>query len=150
MAHNPAPRPALRKAPDSGVHPAAPVVAPESPPPVVEPPAPKRTTHAVTPAKAPRPAHLRPVVGLGGSTSDAIRLAPEKGGKKGGKKSTKSMSAKQRKKLDKKARKRHERRVSLQVEVPKEVRSKLRKNAKARGTSVDDVVTAVLEGWLES
>ncbi|MCB0916452.1 MAG: hypothetical protein H6525_03090 [Actinobacteria bacterium] len=148
MAHNPAPRPALRKAPDAGVHPAAPVVAPGSPPPVVEPPEPTPITRAVPPSRTPRPAHLRPVVGLGGSTSDAIRPAPEKGEKKASK-SAKGLSAKQRKKLEKKARKRHQRRVSLQVEVPKEVRTKLRKNAKARGTSVDDVVTAVLEGWLE-
>lgn len=150
MPHNPAPRPALRKAPDAGVHPAAPVVAPESPPAVVDPPVPTPITRIAPPSRPARPTHLRPVVGLGGSTSDAIRPAPEKKVKRPAKPVANKQTAKQRKKAEKKARKRHERRVSLQIEVPKEVRSKLRRNAKARGTSVDDVVTSVLEGWLDS
>ena len=57
---------------------------------------------------------------------------------------------KKKSKLSKKERKRRHRRVKLQVEVPPDVRSKLRKNAKARGTSVDDMVTAVLQGWLDA
>ena len=137
MSSNPAPRPALRKAPDATVHPAAPVVAEGSHPPVLEP-----HTEAPEPVLRPRPAHLRPVVGLGGSTSDALRKAPAK------KKAVEAKSAKKLKKMSKKERKRHTRRVNLQVEVPKDVRTRLRSNAKARGTSVDDVVTSVLEGWL--
>lgn len=127
MATNPNPRPALRKAPDASVHPAAPVVGPADPPPVVE------------PSAAPRPTHLRPVVGLGGVTSDGLRKAPEDKKAKG-----KGKAAKQ----SKKAAKVHQRRVDLKVKVPKEVRRALRTNAKARGTSVDDVVTNVLQGWL--
>ncbi|MDQ1245933.1 MAG: hypothetical protein QG597_300 [Actinomycetota bacterium] len=137
MSSNPAPRPALRKAPDATVHPAAPVLAAGSHPPVVDP-------HVDAPdAPLSRPAHLRPVVGLGGSTSDALRKAPPK------KKVAESKDAKKLRKMSKKERKRHSRRVKLQVEVPKGVRTRLRSNAKARGTSVDDVVTSVLEGWLD-
>ena len=141
MTSNPAPRPALRKAPDASVHPAAPVVTPGSNPPVVDP-------HAEAPEAGlrPRPTHLRPVVGLGGSTSDALRKTPPKKSVKGAKN---VKSDKKLKKMSKKERKRHLRRVSLQVEVPKDVRSRLRSNAKARGTSVDDVVTSVLQGWLD-
>lgn len=133
MATNPNPRPALRKAPDASVHPAAPVVGPADAPPVVAPDA--RSTSSA----APRPTHLRPVVGLGGVTSDGLRKAPEEKAKKG-----KGKGAKQ----SKKAVKVHQRRVELKVKVPKEVRRALRTNAKARGTSVDDVVTNVLQGWL--
>lgn len=138
MTSNPAPRPALRKAPDATVHPAAPVVTPGSNPPVVDP-------HVEAPEAVlrPRPTHLRPVVGLGGSTSDALRKAPPK------KAAKRVKGDKELKKMSKKERKRHLRRVSLQVEVPKDVRSRLRSNAKARGTSVDDVVTSVLQGWLD-
>jgi IS5 family transposase len=133
---NPSPRPALRKAPDASVHPAAPVVTPYSPPAVVPS---KEVPKAAAEPK--RRVHLRPVVGLGGKTSDVLRTARVQGDEK-------KARAKQAKKLSKKARQRRERRVELQVKVPKELRKKLRQNAKARGTSVDDVVTAVLEGWL--
>ncbi|MFM2437712.1 MAG: hypothetical protein RLZ55_523 [Actinomycetota bacterium] len=136
MATNPAPRPALRKAPDASVHPAAPVVGPDSPPGIVQP-------KPMPGGKA--PTHLRPVVGIGGSTSDVLRRVPA---------DPKDAAAKKAKKQSKKAakaeRKRRQQRVELQVKVPKDVRNQLRKNAKARGTSVDDVVTSVLEGWLHA
>ncbi len=130
MSQNPGPRPALRKAPDATVHPAAPVAAEETKAPVV------------VPTERARQAHLRPVVGLGGLTSDVLRSAPKdsKSGKR---------AAKEAKKRAKKERELHQRRVDLHVKVPKSVRTKLRKNAKARGTSVDDVVASVLEGWLD-
>lgn len=136
MASNPNPRPALRKAPDASVHPAAPVVGPSDPPPVVE-PADRKGSSA-----SPRPTHLRPVVGLGGVTSDGLRKAPEE------KKAKKGKGKAKADKQSKKAAKVHQRRVDLKVKVPKEVRRALRTNAKARGTSVDDVVTNVLQGWL--
>lgn len=136
MVTNPAPRPALRKAPDARVHPAAPVVGPDSPPGVVQP-------KPMAGAKA--PTHLRPVVGIGGSTSDVLRRVPDEAGKADSKK-----AKKQAKKAAKAERKRRHARVELQVKVPKDVRNQLRKNAKARGTSVDDVVTSVLEGWLHA
>lgn len=136
MVTNPAPRPALRKAPDARVHPAAPVVGPDPPPGVVQaPPKPM--------AGAKAPTHLRPVVGIGGSTSDVLRRVPDDASKAAAKK-----AKKQSKKAAKAERKRRQARVELQVKVPKDVRNQLRKNAKARGTSVDDVVTSVLEGWL--
>lgn len=131
MASNPHPRPALRKAPDASVHPAAPVVGPQDPPAVVDPG--KKGA-----AEAARPSHLRPVVGLGGVTSDGLRKAPEEAKK----------SKKSKEKHAKKAAKVHQRRVDLKVKVPKDVRRALRTKAKARGTSVDDVVTNVLQGWL--
>jgi len=139
MARNPTPRPALRKAPDATVHPAAPVAADDSRPAVVPPPKSKKADRS-------GPSHLRPVVGLGGSTSDVLRKAP--GDDTSGKKTS---SKKQKKKERKQAEQRaaaHQRRVDLKIRVPKEVRQALRKNAKARGTSVDDVVTNVLQGWL--
>lgn len=135
MTNNPGPRPALRKAPDATVHPAAPVAAEAAPGvPVV-----------AAQVERPRPAHLRPVVGLGGSTSDVLRPAPKKKGQKAAAKSTKAQ-----RKLEKKERERNARRVDLHVQVPKNVRRDLRQNAKARGTSVDDIVTSVLEGWLDN
>lgn len=141
MATNPTPRPALRKAPDASIHPAAPV-ADESLAPVVDPKSAKKAAKDSTT----RPTHLRPVVGLGGSTSDVLRRAPEGESKKSqGKGKGKSKAEKKR---AKQAAKVHQRRVDLKVKVPKEVRRALRSNAKARGTSVDDVVTNVLQGWL--
>lgn len=41
-------------------------------------------------------------------------------------------------------------RVDVRTQVPADVRRQLRSAAKARGTSVDDVVASVLEGWLPS
>lgn len=139
MGTNPTPRPALRKAPDATIHPAAPV-ADDSLDPVVNPKSAKKAGKQLEA----RPTHLRPVVGLGGSTSDVLRRAPEGDDKKGQGKN----KSKGDKKRAKKAAKVHQRRVDLKVKVPKDVRRALRSNAKARGTSVDDVVTNVLQGWL--
>lgn len=140
MARNPTPRPALRKAPDATVHPAAPVAAADSRPAVVPPPKSKK-------AERSGPAQLRPVVGLGGSTSDVLRRAPDEDKTAGKAPSKKKQSKKERKRAEQRAAA-HQRRVDLKIRVPKEVRRALRKNAKARGTSVDDVVTNVLQGWL--
>ncbi len=99
---NPPPRPALRKAPDSDVHPvsAAPVVA----------------------VVAPRPAELRPVVGIGGRTSDTlVKRTPKKV-----------------KKSD------------LTVKVPKTVLKDAKNAAKARGDSLDDVVASALKTYVLS
>ena len=156
MTANPSPRRALRKAPDATVHPAAPVVSDGA---SVGPAVVKSATIPIRPV-----AELRPVLGIGGSTSDVLRKAPKR--KAGGKKAPKAGAPKagapkagvkkgQGKKAEaetkakKGQRKRHERRVDLRVKVPKEVRQELRRNAKARGTSVDDVVTVVLEGWID-
>ncbi len=148
MTANPSPRRALRKAPDATVHPAAPVASEGA------------GVTSVVAQSAPLPrrpvAELRPVLGIGGSTSDVLRKAPKRkaGGKKAGApkagvKKGQTKKADSETKAKKSQRKRHERRVDLRVKVPKEVRQELRRNAKARGTSVDDVVTVVLEGWID-
>lgn len=145
MSQNPRPRRALRKAPDSTVHPAAPVAGNVA----------TAAAHQVPASRGPV-TELRPVLGINGSTSDVLRRAPAEvpsashdGKVKGGSKKHGQQSRKERRK-DRARKERHERRVKLQVKVPKEVRAQLRTNAKARGTSVDDVVTIVLEGWLRS
>jgi hypothetical protein len=97
---NPPPRPALRKAPDSDIHPMAPVPA--------------------VPLPAPRP-ELRPVVGIGGRTSDTlVSRTPKK--------------AKQ---------------VTLDVKVPKPLAKSAKQVAKVRGDRLDDVVVAALKGYVE-
>lgn len=95
---NPPPRPALRKAPDADVHPVA--VVPAAVPP-------------------PRPPQLRPVVGIGGRTSDTL-VKPSKKVK----------------------------RTSLEVKVPKTLVKSAKQVAKARGDSLDDVVTTALQGYV--
>jgi len=97
---NPPPRPALRKAPDSDVHPVAPVPA------------------SVVPA--PRP-ELRPVVGIGGRTSDTLVVRTPKKTK----------------------------RTTLEVKVPKALAKSAKRRAKSRGDSLDDVVATALQGYLD-
>lgn len=95
---NPPPRPALRKAPDADVHPVA---------------------AAPTTVPAPR-SELRPVMGIGGRTSDT--LMP-------------------RTKMTK--------RTSLEVKVPKYLVKSAKERAKFRGDSLDDVVTAALLKYID-
>lgn len=97
---NPPPRPALRKAPDSDLHPVAAV------PPAAVP--------------APRPAELRPVVGIGGRTSDTL---VRRGAKK-------------------------EKKATLEVKVPKSVLKDAKQSAKAKGETLDDVVATALRGYV--
>lgn len=97
---NPPPRPALRKAPDTHVHPVAAL------PPV--------------PLPAPRP-ELRPVVGIGGRTSDTLVTRKPKGSK----------------------------RTTLEVKVPKSVAKSARRTAKVRGERIDDIVSAALRAYVE-
>lgn len=101
---NPPPRPALRKAPDANVHPVAAVP----------------TAVVAAPLPAPRPPELRPVVGIGGRTSDTlVRKTPKKI-----KKST------------------------LEVKVPKTLLKSAAQVAKTRGEKLDDVVTSALQGYV--
>jgi hypothetical protein len=97
---NPPPRPALRKAPDSDVHPVAPVPA--------------------VPLPAPR-TELRPVVGIGGRTSDTL---VSRGPKKA-------------------------KRVTLEVKLPKPLAKSAKRVARVRGDLLDDVVAAALQGYVE-
>jgi hypothetical protein len=98
---NPPPRPALRKAPDADVHPVAPVPTVPSVPP-------------------PRP-ELRPVVGIGGRTSDTLVA-----------------------RMPKKAK-----RATLEVKVPKALLKSAKRQAKTRGDSLDDVVSTALQSYLD-
>lgn len=91
---NPPPRPALRKAPDADLHPVA-----------------------VTPAP---PVSLRPVVGIGGRTSDTLLGAGKKA-----------------------------KRTDLSVKVPKALVKAARKTATARDESLDDVVEQALRHYVE-
>lgn len=97
---NPPPRPALRKAPDSDLHPVA-------------------SAPAAVPA--PRPAELRPVVGIGGRTSDTlVTRVPKK-----------------------------VKRASLEVKVPKASLKAAKSRAKKRGERLDDIVAAALQDYVE-
>ena len=95
---NPPPRPALRKAPDADVHPVA----------------------AVPAVPTPRPAGLRPVVGIGGRTSDTLVAKPAKKVK----------------------------RATLEVKVPKSLLKDAKQAAKARKEGLEDVVEAALREYV--
>jgi hypothetical protein len=99
---NPPPRPALRKAPDSDVHPVAPL--PSVPP-------------------SPMPHQrggLRPVVGIGGRTSDTlVTKVPRK-----------------------------VKRVTVEVKVPKGIAKDAKRLAKLRSVRLDDIVTAALQDYV--
>lgn len=97
---NPPPRPALRKAPDADVHPVAAVP---------------------TPLPSPRPPELRPVIGIGGRTSDTLVIRTPKKVK----------------------------RTTFEVKVPKPVLKSARQLAKTRGEHLDDVVTSALQTYLD-
>lgn len=99
---NPPPRPALRKAPDADVHPVAAVPAML--------PAPRRVT---TPG-------LRPVIGMGGRTSDTLTPRTKK-----------------------------TKRTTLDVKVPKYLVKSAKQRAKSRGDRLDDVVTAALLNYVD-
>ncbi len=116
---NPIPRPALRKAPDADIHPA-----------IADP------DHVTVDLRS------QPAVSIPAPpTVDTGRI-----GTKG--KVTKQADSKKAKSKSNAAR-RKGKRIELHVRVPRTVRSQLRDTAKARGTSVDDVVSTVLEGWLD-
>ncbi len=118
---NPIPRPALRKAPDADIHPA-----------IADP------AHVTVDLRS-QPAVSMPAVSMPAPpTVDTGRT-----GAKG--KVTKQADSKQSKSN---AARRKGKRIELHVRVPRTVRSQLRDTAKARGTSVDDVVSTVLQGWL--
>lgn len=97
---NPPPRPALRKAPDADVHPVA--------------------ARPDTPEQVSAPAQLRPVVGLGGRTSDTLLKSSKKA-----------------------------KRTALEVKVPKAVLKSAKSRAKKRGDALDDVVSAALQAYAE-
>lgn len=177
MTGNPRPRPALRKAPDATVHPAAPVgTVPTTP--AAAGAAPSPGVNQLASADSTRPVHLRPVVGLGGSTSDSLRtdrgkdprgfksnISQSKGHKaktakgkskakaaaksKTAPKAKTSLGAQVDKQLSKKKKTRKSDSVPLDVRIPKKLRKSLKRQAAKRDTSVDALVVAVLSVWVE-
>ncbi len=119
--NNPAPRPALRKAPDADIHPAIPQT--------------DQATIDLRAATQATPA-IKHEVSVTSTVPEPKKAEPKKD-------STKKAL------VHPKAHKRKAKRIALRVKVPRSVRSQLRATAKARGTSVDDVVSTVLEGWLD-
>ncbi len=123
---NPIPRPALRKAPDADIHPA-----------IADP------AHVTVDLRS-QPAVSMPAVSMPAVSMPAPPTVDT--GRTGAKgKVTKQADSKQSKSN---AARRKGKRIELHVRVPRTVRSQLRATAKARGTSVDDVVSTVLQGWL--
>jgi len=139
----PTPRPALKKAADAHIHPAAPGHSPrglrqaqdadEAVTPEPAAPSPEQAAAAAVAAGAagaPAAGHrlTRP---LGGTTSDSLR--PRKGG--GRRRETGT---------------RPEKSVELTVKVPKSLRKEFREAVKSTKKDPDDVVTALLRAWLDS
>ncbi len=171
---NPAPRPALRKAPDADIHPAQGQARStvnlkraedigRSPTNTTQIDLRKRATVDLTAAPE---VTSNPTANPGGSDTEGFQTVAKKS-KKSGKGSGKSKgSGKKSKKSDKKKKKsgkgkkkkgkgeqpdaRASRRVELKSEVPGSVRRALRSGAKARGTSVEDRVDSVVSKWRSS
>jgi hypothetical protein len=124
VSRTPEPRPALRRAHDGSVHPAAPRATPEK----HLHPAPSAPAAAV-PEPEPVP---QPVEGSGPFKPGDLRARkaakPPKSGK--GKKAEET--------------------VPLEVRIPKKLRKALRKRANADNVVIDDVVTDSLSAWLDS
>lgn len=121
MATTPEPRPALTKAPDGGLHPAAPKAAPS------------KHLHAAphapaVPAPEPTGPSPAPVKFKHGDLRARKAASAGKGAKAG--------------KADEL--------VDLGVKVPKKLRKAVRRKAEAEGWPPDDAVTHVLRSWVES
>lgn len=144
----PAPRPALRKAADAHIHPAAPSHAPGLLRHATEPqPGPDATGQVSVPAPTVSPEGGRPGASgtpagqgsagaphrlsgaLRGVTSDSLRAAGA--GRRRGR-----------------ADRRREKRVELTVKVPKSLRKEFLAAVKSGKKDPDDVVTALLQAWL--
>jgi hypothetical protein len=120
MSRTPEPRPALRKAPDGGLHPAAPRPMPTDP-----------AAEASEGSSPFRPGDLR---------------ARKTGAAKG---SSKAASSDQSKSKGKgKAAK--EPTAELTVTVPKHLRKQAKARAKADRLKLDDVVATLLRGWVDN
>lgn len=126
---NPAPRPALRRAPDAAVHPALGAGTVNT----IDLRSPQRDRTADV-ATSPSP-------GLSPKESKDAKAA------KRGKKARPATSATKTKPGKKAKRGKKAHRIDMHLRIPADVRHQLRSTAKARGTSVDEVVTSVLEGW---
>lgn len=132
----PAPRPALKKAADAHIHPAAPGHSLHSLRPAtddVQPDAtPEQDTEATPDPKAPgsdEPGQHRLSGPLRGTTSDSLRSAAKKARRRPQGKSA-------------------EKQVDLGVKVPKSLRKDFRAAAKADKKDPDVIVTALIRTWL--
>lgn len=121
----PSPRPALRRAPDADVHPAAPGGIPA--------PADRPAATTLTPLPTPRLHRLS--APPRGTTSDSLRAKPQRtpaprgrGGKKAPKEKT----------------------VDLGIKVPKSLRKELRAAAKSAGRTPDEVVVSLIRAWVDN
>ena len=147
---NPSPRPALRKAKDAEVHPAAPqpsrTAQPARPAPArVVPPPPPPPKRRRTPATMPDDVVTAPVRRFQGATSDTLRevdalehIVPTSPVHPKGKRGEKA--DKPRNLMKGKA-------VELDVTVPKELQKAARKRAKREGLDLDTVVIDLLHTW---
>jgi hypothetical protein len=134
----PAPRPALKKAADAHIHPAAPghslhTLRPATDTPVL--PAPRQDPEPTAPGASPAPASAagdatphRLSGPLRGTTSDSLRAAGKKARTRPGKAADKP--------------------VDLGVKVPKSLRKDFLAAVKADKKDPDAVVTALLRTWL--
>lgn len=127
MTRPPEPRPALQRAADGALHPAAPKAVPPKhlhpAPHAPAAPAPRTSDETpATPARPGPPAHFRP---------GDLRARKAAGGKGG----------KPPKPVD---------RVDLGVKVPKKLRKAVRRKADAEGWSADEAVSYVLQAWVDS
>lgn len=141
----PTPRPALKKAADAHIHPAAPGHSPRGLRQAAD--VDEAATPAATPAATSPEASAAAVVAagaagtsavghrlsgpLGGTTSDSLR--PRKGGGRRRPAGTKP-----------------EKTVELTVKVPKSLRKDFREAVKSTKADPNDVVTALLRAWLDS
>lgn len=132
----PPPRPALKKAADAHVHPAA----PGQPHALRHAPAAVPSPRAADPGAVPADgASVAPITSAPsgsrlsgppkGTTSDSLRRSGKRGGHRPPKATTKT--------------------VKLTVAIPKSLRKELRAAVKADRTSADAVVTTLLRSWLD-
>lgn len=173
---NPAPRPALRKAPDADVHPAqgqgaatvnlrraSDVHIAESATTQID----LRNRQTVDVTASPVVTST-PTVNTDGPDTEGLEAVAKKSKKsnKGSSKAKGSSKKKSSKKNDKKKKKsgkgkkkkgkgeqpgaRTSRRIDISVDVPPSVRRALRTGMKARGTSVEDRVDSVVSSWREN
>lgn len=121
MSRTPEPRPALKRAPDGGLHPAAPKAVP-----------PKHLHTAPHAPAVPAPEVVvadEPVVRFKPGDLRARKAATSGRGGKPGKK---------------------EEMAPLDVQVPKKLRKAVRRKAEDEGLTTQDAVTLVLRAWVES
>ncbi|MFZ0325249.1 MAG: hypothetical protein WAN48_14110 [Actinomycetes bacterium] len=124
MSRSPEPRPALQKAPDGGMHPAAPRAA--------------ATKHLHPAPHAPATPAEQPTYKPGD-----LRARKAAGPGKSGKPGKPGKTSK-----DKDDGKRTEQ-VTLEVAIPKKLRKAVRKKAEAEGWTLDQTVTYVLRAWID-